>query len=352
VKRGTPAAAADLVKYLNVEKKYGVKWLLVGNEPDLTDGIIGSPQAFAEKYVAFVDAVRAVDAAVKFVGPELLTGAHVDGIHGRPDWLTPLLTQAPGRVDGISWHYYPLDSGQKNPSSSAIMSVEHLFQETAPDWRPASIAYADEVMPVLDAARKAHAPNAGVWITEFAEDPGPGAGAGISETIAGALWVGDALGRYAEYAPAAIIRWVFKTVASHAYGLIDVNDQPRPAYGTYWLYARHMGDRYVHSVSSARTEVAVHASLRADGALAVMLVNKTTSSKRASVRVDGFCTASATDITLTGDGFGATSFEVNGQTLSSATVETIAASPVDTAKLFDVELPPTSVRVVVYRNPQ
>ena len=25
VKRGTPAAAADLVKYLNVEKKYGVK---------------------------------------------------------------------------------------------------------------------------------------------------------------------------------------------------------------------------------------------------------------------------------------------------------------------------------------
>ena len=351
VKRGTPAAAADLVRYLNVEKKYGVHWFLVGNEPDLTDGVIASPEAYAQKYVAFADAVRGVDPSAKLIAPELLTGAHVNGAHGRPDWLTPTLVAAPGKVDGMSWHYYPLDSGQSNPTSSAIMSVPHLFQETAPDWRPASIAYVDEVMPALKAASDAHAPNAGVWITEFAEDPGPGAGAGISDTVAGALWVGDALGRYAEYAPAAIFRWVFRTVAEHGYGLIDKDALPRPAYGAYWLYGREMGDRYVAAVSSSKTDVAVHASLRPDGGLAIMLVNKTESAKRVHLDIEGFCVGTASEITLTGDGYGSTSFTLGGQAVTPSTVETISTSAVGDDRLFDVEVPGTSVHVIVYQPP-
>lgn len=342
VKRSTAAAMADLVHYLDVEKKYGVRWFLVGNEPDLTDGIIGSPEAYAAKLVEWGNAVRAVDPKARLIAPELLTGAHVNGVNGTVNWLSPVLSAAGGFVDGVSWHYYPLDSAQANPSSSAIMSVPHLFQETAPDWPPASIAYADEVMPALAATGK------GVWITEFAEDPGPAAGLGISETVAGALWVGDAFGRYAEYAPEAIIRWVFKS-GEHAYAILGEGDVPKPAYGAHWLYARHMGDRYVKSTSSEKTAVAAHAALRGDDRLSVMLVNKTTAPKKVHVAIDGFCVGSASEITLTGDGYGATAFTVNGEALTDANVESLGPSP--SASLYETELPPTSIRVLVYAAP-
>lgn len=340
VKRSTAAAMADLVKYVDVDKKYGVDWFLVGNEPDLTDGIIASPQAYASKLALWANAIRAVHPNARFVAPELLTGAHVNGIEGTVNWLGPILQQAGAYVDGVSWHYYPLDSAQELPTSSAIMSVPHLFQETAPDWPPASIAYVDEVMPFLATTNK------GVWITEFAEDPGPAAGIGISDTIAGALWVGDAFGRYAEYAPDAIVRWIFKS-PEHGYSLLDEDDSPRPAYGAHWLYARHMGDRFVASASSAKTEVAVHASLRPDGALAVMLVNKTTAPKKVHLAIDGFCAGTASDLLLSGNGYGARTFTVNGQPLSATNVASLGPAPA--AKLYETELPPTSIRVVVYR---
>jgi hypothetical protein len=350
VKRGTTAASKDLLHYMNVEKGYGVKYLQIGNEPDLTDNMTASPQVYGNQLVAFVDALRTVDPNVKIVGPELLTGAHVGGMHDRVDWLTPVLIQAAGRINGISWHYYPLDSGQHNPTSSAIMSIEHLFQESAPDWRPASLAFADEVMPALGALRAAHAPNAEVWITELAEDPGPAAGLGYSDTLAGALWVGDVLGRYGEYGPGAVLRWLFKGSDVHAYGLVGPGDVPRPAYGAYWLYARHFGDRFVDATSSDKTEVAVHAALRPDGGLAVVLVNKKTEPRRVRVTMDGFAPCSAEQLTLAGAGYAATTFDINGQTVTDVSAKAgIPGVPVGVPQLLDIELPPTSMRMVVYK---
>lgn len=350
VKRGTPEAAVDLLRYMNVEGGHRVKWLQIGNEPDLTDAMTAGPSMYVDQLRRFVDALRAVDPDVKIVGPELLTGAHVGGVNGTVDWMGPILAGAGGRIDGISWHYYPLDSAQANPSSSAIMSVPHLFQESAPDWPPAALAFADYVMPALATLRDRHAPGGEVWVTELAEDPGPAAGEGISETLAGALWQGDVLGRYGEYGPGGVLRWIFKASAMHKYAIVDGGDVPRPAFGTYWLYARHFGERFVATKSSALTTVAAHAALRADGALTLVLVNKTTETKRFAARVSGFSACSGESLTLTGDGYGATSFQINGQVLDvAAATAGIAGAPLDGAHLFDAELPPTSVRVVVWR---
>ena len=187
VKRSTPAVAADLVRYLNLDHAYGVQWFQLGNEPDLTDGIFLGPEAFGDVMVAFADAMHAVDPSIRFVGPELLTGANANGIHGRTNWMTPIAARAAGRLSALSWHYYPIDSAQPSVSSSAFFTVPHLFQEDGPDWRPSGMSYVDEIMPALASIRDAHAPGASVWVTELAEDPGPAAGAGISDTIAGAL---------------------------------------------------------------------------------------------------------------------------------------------------------------------
>ena len=350
VKRGTEAAAKDLLHYMNVEKGYGVKYLQIGNEPDLTDDMTANPQVYADQLIRFADALREVDPSVKFIGPEMLTGAHVGGMHGTVDWMTPILSQTAGRIHGISWHYYPLDSGQKSPSSSAIMSIEHLFQEAAHDWRPAALAFVDEVMPALDQLRTAHAPNAEVWVTELAEDPGPDAGAGISDTLAGALWVGDVLGRYGAYGPGAVLRWLFKGSNIHSYGLLDAFDNPRPAYGAYWLYARHFGDHFVDATTSSLTDVAAHASTRNDGRVAVVLVNKTTSPRRVRVTFDGFAPCEAEELTLTGDGYGAKTFAINGVELTVATAKAgVPLNKIAFDNLLDVELPPTSMRLVVYR---
>lgn len=350
VKRGTEAAAKDLLRYMNVEKGYGVKYLQIGNEPDLTDDMTAGPQVYADQLNRFVDALRTVDPNVKIIGPEMLTGAHIGGIHGTVDWMTPILTQTGGRIDAISWHYYPLDSGQKSPTSSAIMSIEHLFQEAAHDWRPASLAYVDEVMPALDQLRAAHAPNAEVWVTELAEDPGPDSGAGISDTLAGALWVGDVLGRYGEYGPGAVLRWLFKGSNMHSYGLLDPFDVPRPAYGAYWMYARHFGDRFVDATTSSVTDVAAHASVRSDGRVAVVLVNKTTTPRRVRVTFDGFAPCEGEELTLIGDGYGAKTFSINGAELTETSAKSgIPLDKIGFDKLLDVELPPASMRLVIYR---
>lgn len=348
-KRGTPAAAADLVRYVNVERKHGVRYFQIGNEPDLTDDLTAGPEVYADQVVAFVDAMRAVDPDLRAVGPELLTGAHIGGLHGRRDWLTPVLQRARGRLAALSWHYYPLDSGQRNPQSSAIVSFENLFQEEAPDWDPAAISFADRIMPSFAAIRDAHAPGAELWVTEFAEDPGPAFGAGLSDVLAGALWTGDALGRYAEHGPGAVLRWVFKS-PGQAFGILDDQNNPRPPYGATWLYARHFGDRFVATETTALTEVAARAALREDGALTVMLVNKTDAPKRVHVAVHAFCAEHAEQHTLDGDAMGSTAYTINGQTLSAATVQAgIAAEPIGDEARFDVELPPTSLRVIAYR---
>gem|GEM_PF-2975310 len=350
LKRGTPAAAADLLKYLNVDKKYGVKYLQLGNEPDLTDGIIPSPEAYAAKLTQFVDALKAIDPNVRIVGPELLTGAHVGGIHGTRDWMTPILQAVGGRIDGVSWHYYPLDSGQSNPSSSAIVSVPHLFQETAADWPPAGMGFADTVMPMLATLNAAHAPNAKVWITEIAEDPGPLAGQGISEIVAGALWTADVLGRYAAYGPGAVFRWLFAGSAEHAYGILDSARQPRPAYGAYWMYARHFGSKIVDTKTTKLTEVAAHAALRDDGALTVMLVNKTTTPKRVRVDAKAFAPCTGGSLTFSGTDHYATTFTIDGQPLTTANVMTgLAPAAIAAGDMFAFDVPPTSIRLVVYR---
>ena len=350
VKRGNPSAAADLVRYLNVDHHDGVHWFYVGNEPDLGDGFASSPSTYADQLVAFADAMLAVDPSIGIVGPEMMTGADACGFQGSMDWMTPILARAGGRIAGISWHFYPLDSGQTLPTSSAIVSIPHLFQETAPDINGSGMSFVDQIMPALAATRDAHAPGASIWITEMAEDPGPAAGAGISDTQAAALWVGDALGRYAEYGPGAVVRFLFKS-DGQAYALLDGDGHPHPTYGAYWLYARYFGDRFVDSASDALTDVAVHAALRSDGALTVALVNKTTSPQHVRLDVSGFCTQSASELTHSGGGaLTSQTFTIEGQTLSSANVGTgIAATPLAAAHLFDTVVPAASMRLLVYR---
>jgi hypothetical protein len=319
---GSPEAAADMVRYVNIEKKHKVVWWQIGNEPDV-HGLddTHNPAAYVTRYKQFTQAMRAVDPSIKFTGVELMTGANMLGTGGQPNWLTPILQGIGSGVDAIAWHWYPMDSGQTSPTSAAHPSVPHLLQETAQDWAPAGLAYADTIFPAVAPVRQQYAPEAEVWIDEYAEDPGPAAGAGLSDRVAGALWAADSTGRFAARGADAIFHFIFKSDAAHAYTLVDSTDNPRPEYYTYWLYAQHFGDKMVNVSQTDRSQVSVQAALRqSDNSLRVMVVNKGTTPKKVRLNLTGFVPYGASQMLLQGSSYEATTMTANGKTLSPESV--------------------------------
>lgn len=357
-KTGTAAEAADLVRYVNVEKKYNVMWFHIGNEPDLpTDeglpnpvpilptstDIAGDADRYAARYNEFADAIHGVDAGVKIAGPEMMMGEDLAGF-GKyyPEWLTPLMQRIGSKVDAISWHYYAKYSSRTpNPNSSAFYDANHteaLLQENAPDWPTAGMNYVNVAYPKVRQVRDQYNAKSEIWVDEFAEEPGFLNGQYLGDRAVGALWAADLLGRYAEQGTNANFRFIFKGDASHYYALVDTKNKPRPEYYVYWLYAQVLGNRWVATQQGAAadiSQVAVHASVRAsDGALTAVLVNKTTSAKTVHLKLADFTPYSAQQYVVQGTGYSADSMTLNGKTPTMAqlmsgaqAIEAMPASP-------------------------
>lgn len=117
---GTPAEAADWVRYANVTKQYGIKHWTIGNE-NYGNGHYGSaweaddhpdksPNGYANEVVAFADAMKAVDPTIK-VGAVLTIPANwpdaivADGDAG--SWNQVVLSVAGPKIDFVDLHWYP-----------------------------------------------------------------------------------------------------------------------------------------------------------------------------------------------------------------------------------------------------
>lgn len=383
-----PASLADLVKFANVEQKYGIQWWEIGNEPDV-DGYktgVHTPEIYANKVVAIAAAMRAVDPTIKIVAGVMLSGENVRGVKpvdeakGAFSWAKPILDIASKQMDGFAFHYYPMVSSpgpNYNCSSSACYcstdaknctSTGYLLQEDADDWPPAGLDYADVIMresrekdssgaprfPGLRQLLAAYKPGMWVWIDEFAEDPSyPASGAGISDRNIGMLWAADALGRFADHGTEVICKFIFKADAEHLYTLIDENLKPRPAYYTYWLYGQHYGDLAVKAQSDKITEVAAHASVRSqDGSLRLMLVNKNKSAQAVRITLSDFIPKAAASYQVIADSLYGTTVTLNGTKLSSANIgqgqAAIAAVRAEACGDGIVKLPPYSATLIIY----
>lgn len=134
---GTPQAAAELVRYINIEKKYGVLYWSIGNEPDLYEGrpnVDYDTVRFNQEWRAIAVAMKAVDPTILLLGPEL-HGTYTSNYATNPkdtagrDWMTEFLKANGDRVDGITVHRYPMYApGDPNP-----VTVERLRQSTL-EW--------------------------------------------------------------------------------------------------------------------------------------------------------------------------------------------------------------------------
>lgn len=385
IESGTTDDATNFVTYVNKTKNYGVKWWQLGNEPTMTsptglfpyysnpsDALHPYFDLYNQKYLKYRNLIRAIDPSIKTVGLEAHTGmaigGGVDGVNtpnarGEPDWFTPFLAAVGSQVDAVAFHLYPLYSGDasvNNGTSSTVPSVAHLLAEDATDWPPSSLNFADKVMPYARKSMASVAPNAKVWIDEFGEDSGNVLAArGYGDTFVGALWAADSMGRYADQGVGAIFHFIFK--AEHGgslkfgYTLIDANNDPRPEYYAIWLMANHFGDRVVATTTSAITQVASHAAIRAaDGSLRVMLVNKSTSPKAVRLQLPDFKPVRASQYNVVGKTMQGTDVAINGVQLTQSNV-TLGDAAVPSAvaqacadNTFTV--PALSVNMVVFTN--
>lgn len=115
---GKPQAAADLVKYFNVEKSSGkpIKYWNIGNEPWLQakKPPISSVGAMVAAYFKpIAAAMKEVDPTIKIYGPDecyYMEEAINELFGGKND----LAGKVPGKdyayCDGIAWHRYPQDN--------------------------------------------------------------------------------------------------------------------------------------------------------------------------------------------------------------------------------------------------
>lgn len=304
---GTPAEAADWVRYANITKGYGVKYWTIGNE-NYGNGHYGanweadnhadkSPAGYANLVREFSDAMKAVDPTIK-VGAVLTTPANwPDGIVGSGDtdtWNGTVLSVAGPKIDFVDVHWYP-------GGATAAESLTRTGQ-------------IDDSMYLLreQINARAHRSDIGISLTETNVGVG-------QNTQPGALFLADVYSGLLENGVFTTHWWnvhngigTVSTVAGQVdygdFGLLSSGGcladgvTCEPAMNTpfapyHALSLMHTfvrpGDQFVRA-GSDQSLVTAHAARRPNGDLAVLLVNKDPdNSYPVSIGYAGFAPAAA-----------------------------------------------------------
>lgn len=278
LENGTPEAAAELVRYTNIENDYNVTYWYIGNEPNLFDDYTVAEMVV--QWRAIAEAMRAVDPNIILIGPELsqwngtpqIDPVDPDGV----DWLRGFLQANGDIVDIVAVHRYPFPLSQANP----VSTIEQLRGNT-PEW---SVIVENLRQVVLEETGRDDIP---VAITEASSHWSASVqGEASPDSHFHAIWWADSLGRMLEDNPFIVAYFELQTPTSRGgWGLLG-NYEVRPTYYVYQLY-QQFGVDVVRTESSAEY-LSVFAALREDGALTVMAVNRGDEDIQASTNITGF----------------------------------------------------------------
>ena len=321
------AMAADIVRYCNVEKGYGVRYFEIGNEPELYSGDYRlTAEQYSERYAAYAAAMRAVDPSIQLLG-----SASSQPIY-REQWVGKLLETNGNTVSAATIHWYPMVGEQATPSHPCYPSVEHLLHYDAQangyagnEWHQnGAISYAELFVKTaensLTALRDRYAANARIGLTELSPVTGGDNGAGLSDTAANALWFADVLGRLASNGVSFVTQFLLQ--GDQEYAMVDgySAEQPfqlRPVWYAYVMYQRYFGDLLYASASEDEQKLTIWASGDSGDSskLKLMVVNKTADEDLdAVIRLDGFTPLSREGelYTLSADSITAAEMQING----------------------------------------
>lgn len=261
---GSPEKAAALVRYANRDKGYNIRFWSIGNEPSLYKDYDAA--RFNREWRATALAMAAVDDQIVFVGPD--THQFTADLASNPkdaagvDWLTSFLQANGDLVDIVAVHRYPFPRGGDQralPSAADLLASSEEYDRLIPALKQLVRTAAGRELPVA--------------VTEINSNwANVSGGEATPETFYNALWWADALGRLIRQQTTIVAQFCLTTLpGSGEIGLL-ARDAPRPIYYVYPLYAR-LGAEQIYAESRAAQVMAV-ATRRADGALALILVNR------------------------------------------------------------------------------
>ena len=281
---GSPETAANLVRYANIEKDYGIEYWSIGNEPTLFEEQQGEPydsERLNREWRAIAEAMKAADPGIKLMGPELhqwnrdLASTLKDSA-GR-DWMIEFLQANGDLVDVVTVHRYPYWSATNDPATFEQM-------QASAEAMGAEVAYLREL--ILEHAGR----DLPIAITELNSTPTSVQGQPASpDSHYNAIWYADVLGRLMTGDVWMVNQWV---ISQRTTGLGLINGFTiRPTLYTFRMY-KHFGDQQVYAASGA-PDVSVYAALRDDGALTVMAINLGEAEQTVTIDLAGVSPAEA-----------------------------------------------------------
>jgi hypothetical protein len=280
---GTPEQAAELVRYVNIEKKYGVVYWAIGNEPTLFSKEKGEEYDTARynsDWRAFAEAMKAVDPTIKLIGPDLHQYA-VDP-NARPkdskglDWMDEFLKANGDKVDVITTHRYPFG---RNPTKDDL-------RQDARQWDDIVIALQKRIKELTGR-------DIPVALTEVNTNYNPAVGGEATpDSHFNAIWLADVVGQMAQQHVFMFNHWMLASSggAQGGWGMI-ARGGLRPSYYVYQLYSR-FGSTMIYSASGVEN-VSIYAAKRDDGTLTVMIVNLNSNSQSVPLQFKGKAPSSA-----------------------------------------------------------
>jgi hypothetical protein len=280
---GTPEAAAEVVRYANIEKGYNIRYWYIGNEINLFADY--TTEEYNRDWRAIAEAMLAVDPSIMLVGPDISQWNEPTNViqidpNGR-DWLREFLRVNGDLIDVVAIHRYPFPQGMNRQTT-----IEDLRND-ARDWSlilPALREIAIEITGREDIR---------VAVTEASSHWSATSGGEASgDSHFAAIWWADVLGRLIQGQPEIVAYFEFyrNTGGWSLFGRNNIN----PNYYTYQIYQR-FGQTLLSS-QSVDDLVTIYAAQREDGALTLIVVNLADDEQTRSLTIDNFGTIGTAEV--------------------------------------------------------
>jgi hypothetical protein len=278
---GSPAQAAELVRYCNVTNDYSVRYWGIGNEPNLYTAYAMYDDydtvRYNEEWREFAESMLAVDPDIVLIGPG--TSQYTGNPETDPrdeegrDWVREFLLANGDLVDIVAIHRYPFPTSMTDPSPT----IDEL-RANSREW--------DTIIPNLRAViRETAGRDLPVVVTEINSNWTHAVGGEATpDSFYNAIWWGDVLGRLIRQKVDIVAYFLLQCQASQGgYGLL-ARFEVRPTYYVYQMY-QHFGDELLYA-SSDDPDVSIYAARRQDGTLTLMLINLGPEDKRKPLRLE------------------------------------------------------------------
>ncbi len=257
---GTAEMAAEWVKWANKTNDFGVTHWEIGNELNghweaghvMLNGKKITAEIYADRYIEFAKAMKAVDPSIKVGGPAC------DITHA--DWNSTLLRKAADWVDFISVHSYS--------SRNSLQAEEDLYQ------KPREV---EEMVALLEQQIAENAPHrkgeiefsVSEWNSKLPQDH-------HSYTIFNGLWFSAYIGELFRCGVHSATMWdSFSHEPKGGHGMFYRDgDQhvPTARYWAFWMWSQHMGNHLLKTKASEDPAV-YHYATRDDQSIQLMIVN-------------------------------------------------------------------------------